>query len=80
MKPFLRNVFNSDREEVPRQYGMNIPCEDSDCTHRDQSAQLAASGPLLPTASAPLKTLMNLTTSVDTLAFSPDTQVRSPLP
>ncbi|CAK0782784.1 hypothetical protein CVIRNUC_005979 [Coccomyxa viridis] len=43
--------------------------------HRDQGLHVGSSGPLLPTASSPAKTLMNLTTSVDTLAFSPDTQI-----
>ena len=42
---------------------------------RDQGLHVGSSGPLLPTASSPAKTLMNLTTSIDTLAFSPDTQV-----
>jgi hypothetical protein len=42
---------------------------------RDEGVYAGSSGPLPPTAAAPLKTLMNLTTSVDTLAFSPDTQV-----
>ena len=42
---------------------------------RDQGLHVGSSGPLLPTASSPVKTLMNLTTSVDTLVFSPDTQV-----
>ena len=56
---------------------LQIPSRDlSGCLCREQRTQLASSGPLLPTATSPLKTLMNLTTSVDTLAFSPDTQVQ----
>ncbi len=34
---------------------------------------------MLPASVSPLKTLMNLTTSVDNLAFNPDTQVHSPV-
>jgi hypothetical protein len=36
--------------------------------------------PLPAAANAPLRTLMNLTTSVDSLVFSPDTQARSACP
>lgn len=35
--------------------------------------------PMLPASVSPLKTLMNLTTSVDNLAFNPDTQVHPPV-
>jgi hypothetical protein len=36
---------------------------------------MASWQPALPRAAVPVKTLMNLTTSIDSLAFSPDTQV-----
>lgn len=35
----------------------------------------ATAGPVKPHAGRPLKALMNLTTAVDTLTFSPDSQV-----
>lgn len=48
------------------------------CVCRQQGLNLGSGQPMLPASVLPLKTLMNLTTSVDSLAFNPDTQVRSP--
>lgn len=45
---------------------------------RQQGLDLGNGHPMLPASASPLKTLMNLTTSVDSLAFNPDTQVRPP--
>jgi hypothetical protein len=45
---------------------------------RQQGLDLGSGHPMLPASASPLKTLMNLTTSVDSLAFNPDTQVRPP--
>lgn len=43
-----------------------------------RSQQAADLGrPMQASAPAPLKTLMNLTTTIDSLVFSPDTQVRT---
>ena len=56
--------------------GVLLPGRPLEDACRDQGLHVGSSGPLLPTASSPVKTLMNLTTLVDTLAFSPDTQVR----
>ena len=43
-----------------------------------RSQQAAGVGrPMQASAPAPLKTLMNLTTTIDSLVFSPDTQVRA---
>lgn len=43
-----------------------------------QGFQAEGSHPMLPASLPPLKTLMNLTTSIDNLAFSSDTQVHPP--